>query len=188
MNPRGPLPVSPVPPHPLRPLAATDLNAIRQVYADAVLSQAPGLYSPEQVRAWAEHAAEAEVLRRPLQEGFGVASLGPDPENTAEPPAIEAFGILHPPDRLALLYCRGRASRQGRGSAILLTLEEHARLQGVERLRTEASQLSRPLLERRGWRVEAEETVLFAGAWFQRWRMIRELPARQGSSGGDQRG
>jgi len=58
----------------------------------------------------------------------------------------------------------------------------------VERLRTEASQLSRPLLERRGWRVEAEETVLFAGAWFQRWRMIRELPARQGSSGGDQRG
>jgi hypothetical protein len=42
-------------------------------------------------------------------------------------------------------------------------------------LRTEASQLSRPLLERRGWRIEAEEEVLFAGVSFRRWRMIKAL-------------
>ena len=88
---------------------------------------------------------------------------------------IEAFGLLHPPERLALLYCRGRASRQGRAGAILGALEQHARQRGILRLRTEASQLSRPLLERRGWRVDAEETVLFAGAWFERWRMIKVL-------------
>jgi hypothetical protein len=54
-------------------------------------------------------------------------------------------------------------------------LEHHATLQGIPRLRTEASQLSRPLLTRRGWRVVTEERVLFAGEWFERWRMIKDL-------------
>jgi hypothetical protein len=31
------------------------------------------------------------------------------------------------------------------------------------------------LLERLGWQLEAEETVLFAGEPFVRWRMIRDL-------------
>jgi len=46
----------------------------------------------------------------------------------------------------------------------------------VGQLRTEASQLSRPLLERQGWRLEAEETAWYDGVAFQRWRMVRDLP------------
>ena len=88
---------------------------------------------------------------------------------------IEAFALLDPTDRLALLYCRGRASRQGRAGALLEALEQHARIQGVSRLRTEASQLSRPLLERRGWVVDAEETVILGGVSFLRWRMGKDL-------------
>jgi len=42
-------------------------------------------------------------------------------------------------------------------------------------LRTEASQLSKPLLLRHGWQVEAEETVPYAGELFTRWRMIKSL-------------
>jgi GNAT superfamily N-acetyltransferase len=139
------------------------------VFRDAVLSQASGLYTPAQIEAWAHHPARTGALREPLRQGFGLAST------TGAAGGIEAFGLLHPQDRLALLYCRGRACRQGRASAILSALEEHARLRGQGRLRTEASQLSRPLLERRGWRVEAEETALYGGAWFRRWRMIRLL-------------
>jgi len=30
-------------------------------------------------------------------------------------------------------------------------------------------------LLRRGWQVEEEERVLFAGEWFERWRMIKTL-------------
>ncbi|MGL6134610.1 MAG: GNAT family N-acetyltransferase, partial [Prochlorococcaceae cyanobacterium] len=76
---------------------------------------------------------------------------------------------------------RGGACRPGRAGAILRALEERARRQSLRQLRTEASQLSRPLLERRGWLVEAEETVLFGGAWFQRWRMIKPLSPLQPS-------
>jgi len=153
----------------LRPLHPNDLPQVAEVYRDAVISQAAALYSPAQVRAWAAHgAADHGPFREPLLRGFGLVSCGGVGE-------VEAFGLLDPPDRLALLYCRGRSTRQGRATALLGALEAHARSQGCCRLRTEASQLSRPLLERKGWQVEAEETAFYAGVAFQRWRMIKEL-------------
>jgi hypothetical protein len=54
-------------------------------------------------------------------------------------------------------------------------LEQHARASGCAQLHTEASQLSRPLLQRRGWLTAATEDVIFAGVPFQRWRMIKPL-------------
>jgi hypothetical protein len=167
----------------LRPLTPADHDALVEVYRDAVLSQTQGLYSQAQIEAWAWHAHRSGALQQPLLEGFGLASTGEaspaaDRSEDGRPMAggtIEAFGILHPPDRLALLYCRGRSNRQGRSSAILQALEQRAALQGIPRLRTEASQLSRPLLSRRGWQVENEERLLFAGEWFLRWRMIKDL-------------
>jgi putative acetyltransferase len=155
----------------LRPLRPDDLPQVAEVYRDAVISQASTLYSPAQVRAWAAHgAADHGPFREPLLRGFGLVSCG-----GAGGGEVEAFGLLDPPDRLALLYCRGRSARQGRATALLMALQCHTRSQGYHQLRTEASQLSRPLLERQGWRVEAEETAFYAGVAFQRWRMIRDL-------------
>jgi len=162
----------------LRPLTPADHDALVEVYRDAVLSQTQGLYTPAQIEAWAHHAGRSAALELPLREGYGLASAGDgrlEDGRLEEGGPIEAFGILHTPDRLALLYCRGRSCRQGRSSAILQGLEQHAALRGVRQLRTEASQLSRPLLLRRGWQVEQAERVLFAGEWFERWRMIKTL-------------
>jgi len=154
----------------LRPLqAAGDADQVEEVYRDAVLSQASGLYSPEQVRAWSNHPRSSEGLRQALDRGLGLVSCA------SSGGTIEAFGLLDPLDRLSLLYCRGRSSRQGRASALLRALEEQARSSGVAELRTEASQLSRPLLERLGWQMEAEETALYDGVAFVRWRMRRSL-------------
>lgn len=154
---------------PLDPLQ--DLDAVISVYEDAVISQTRGLYSDEQVRAWASHASGNLDLAAALERGFGMASCG----HPHDPTSLEAFALLDPADRLALLYCRGRSARQGRASALLDRLEAHAAASGVRRLRTEASQLSRPLLLRRGWEVEAPEDVRFAEAWFHRWRMVKAL-------------
>ncbi|MEO1002447.1 MAG: GNAT family N-acetyltransferase [Cyanobacteria bacterium J06638_7] len=162
----------------LRPLRPGDHDELVEVYRDAVLSQTAGRYTEAQIEAWAHHPVRSGALLQPLREGFGLASTAPAPASGGGIQAaasIEAFGVLQPSDRLALLYCRGRACRQGRASAILRALEDHARRGGQGQIRTEASQLSRPLLERHGWLVEAEETVLFGGAWFLRWRMIRTL-------------
>lgn len=154
----------------LRPLRPADVEQVEQVYRDAVLSQACGLYSGEQIRAWAEHPRRSDALRQALLRGLGLVSC-----SDAGGATVEAFALLDPPDRLALLYCRGRSCRQGRATALLIALQRQAAALGVRRLRTEASQLSRPLLERHGWRVEAEETALYDGVAFQRWRMLRDL-------------
>jgi GNAT superfamily N-acetyltransferase len=160
----------PLEPQRLRRLRRSDRAELVELYRDAVSSQAVGLYSEAQIQAWAQHADHGADLAAALERGYGLASLGDPP---ADP--IEAFGLLDPPDRLSLLYCRGRSCRQGRASALLQALEQEARRRGIRRLRTEASQLSRPLLQRRGWQLEAEEEVLFARVRFRRWRMIRPL-------------
>jgi putative acetyltransferase len=154
----------------IRRLRPEDFTELIAVYHDAVITQTPGLYSQAQIAAWSEHARRDDGFRQSLLRGHGfVSCAGEDPDT------IEAFALLDPPDRLALLYCRGRASRQGRATALMQAIESHARREGCQRLRTEASQLSRPLLERRGWRIEAEEEVIFAGESFHRWRMIKAL-------------
>ncbi|MEI8250441.1 MAG: GNAT family N-acetyltransferase [Synechococcus sp. ELA057] len=154
----------------LRPLRSSDAPQLVAVYRDAVLSQTQDLYTPEQIRAWAKHAAEDPGFHASVARGRGLVSLTSD-----APERIAAFALRDPSDRLALLYCRGSASRQGRGQALVRAIEAQARAEGIRRLRTEASQLSRPLLERLDWRVEAEEEVQFAGVLFRRWRMIRDL-------------
>jgi putative acetyltransferase len=154
----------------LRRLKPSDFLQVVAVYRDAVMSQAQGLYSQVQIEAWAENAGRDDGLRNALQRGYGLASCAGRDSST-----IEAFALLDPIDRLSLLYCRGRASRQGRATALLHAIEDRARQHGCACLRTEASQLSRPLLEREGWRVDAEEEVIFAGVRFLRWRMIKEL-------------
>jgi GNAT superfamily N-acetyltransferase len=161
----------------LRPLRAEDDEQLIEVYRDAVLSQAGDLYSPEQIAAWAHHAGRDPGFRAILRRGVGLASCS---DRAGE--CIEAFALLDPLDRLSLLYCRGRAARQGRATALVRALESHARQAGCSRLRTEASFLSRPLLERLDWCVEAEEEVTLAGENFRRWRMIRELRGAEGSA------
>ena len=156
--------------HELRRLTADDLPQLVAVYSDAVISQASAHYTPEQIQAWAEHGGRDPGLHQALEQGYGMASCA-----AHDARIVEAFALLHPDDRLALLYCRGRSCRQGRSTALLQALEASARDRGCRQLRTEASQLSRPLLLRLGWQVEAEEEVIFAGELFRRWRMIRPL-------------
>lgn len=156
-------------PH-LRTVDANDLDQLLAVYSDAVTSQAGPFYEQAQIKAWSAHPYAAEAVADALRRGRGLASCAAD-----DPATIEAFALLDPIDRLALLYCRGRSSRQGRATALLQAVENLARQQGCRQLRTEASQLSRPLLLRQGWQLEAEERVQFAGVGFLRWRMIKSL-------------
>jgi GNAT superfamily N-acetyltransferase len=155
---------------PIRPLRPDDCQQVIAVYHDAVISQAGNLYTPAQIEAWSQHAKRNDAFRSSLLRGHGLVSCA-----SHDDAIIEAFALLDPEDRLALLYCRGRSSRQGRAASLLNALEQHARSLGVRRLRTEASQLSRPLLERRGWQVDGEETVCFGEVPFLRWRMGKDL-------------
>ena len=142
----------------LRPITPTDHGALRAVYLNAVRTQAPGLYSDAQVAAWAAVAVLPGLLDGVLAAGEGLLIEADD--------GVEAFALLHPPHRLALLYCRGDRSRRGHGRRLVRALET---------LATEASQISRPLLERLGWRWVALERLTIGGVPFERHRLRRDL-------------
>ncbi len=145
-------------------IVPADAALLREIYADAIESQASELYSDQQVKSWAALAWLPGVLDQTLKQGSGWIS-GED----------AAFAMRYPQDRLALLYCRGRAARQGHGKALLERLEADAIADGVRSLRTEASQFSRPLFERYGWSLVAPETITIAGVLFERYRMHKAL-------------
>ena len=99
----------------LRQIKPQDNSVLREVYADAIKSQAFLLYSKKQVDAWSSLAWVPGVLDRPLSEGKGWLSFNEE--------GIEAFALRFPHDRLALLYCRGRSARRGHATALLKKLE-----------------------------------------------------------------
>jgi GNAT superfamily N-acetyltransferase len=148
----------------MRPIQATDIPLLREIFVDAIHSQAAQIYSPEQIHAWASLAWLPGILDRTLEEGQGWIS-GVD----------DGFAIRHPSNRLSMLYCRGRSSRQGHGSALLQAIESDAQRMGIKRLQTEASLLSRPMLERRGWMVIAPESFTIASVPFLRFKMNKSL-------------
>lgn len=151
----------------LRTITPADHGALRAVYQHAVGSQAPGLYSDEQVAAWAAVAVLPGLLDGTLAAGEGLLIEG---EN-----GVEAFALLHPPHRLALLYCRGDCNRRGHGARLVRALEELAWQRGQTHLVTEASLISRPLLERLGWHRVALERLTIGGVPFERYRLRRDL-------------
>lgn len=148
----------------MRPIRPADAPLLREIYVDAIQTQAAQAYSPEQIRAWTQLAWLPGILDRTLEEGQGWMR-GLD----------DGFAIRHPANRLSMLYCRGRSSRQGHGSALLQAIEGDAQQAGIRRLQTEASLLSRPMLERRGWTVIAPEPFTIAGVPFVRFKMQKAL-------------
>ena len=154
-------------PHPLRPLSPADHDDLREIYLEAVQHAEPSLYSGVQRRAWSHWA---DQLRSSLSRGQGLVSCGAQG-------SPEAFALRDPSDRIALLYCRPRSQRQGRGRQLLRALEQQAQGEGVLRLRTEASLLSQPLFSAEGWQVSWREGLLIEGVPFRRFHMHKPLRA-----------
>ena len=148
----------------LRRIQSTDAALLREIYTDAIESQARGLYSEEQIQAWMSLAWLPGVLDRWFREGDGwISGEG------------AAFAVRQPEDRLALLYSRGCVSRQGHATALVKRIECDAHADGVRQLHAEASLLSRPLLERCGWRCSRVEAFAVGGVPFERHLMERQL-------------
>ena len=159
----------------LRELQSSDHAELLEVYRLAVESCSGQLYTSQQRLAWALQAGDAANSLPPhpqllacLQRGRGLVSCQQDGQ-------IAAFAIRDPADRLALLYCRPCDQGRGHGSALLEAVEQEARQQGLQRLTTEASLISQPLLERRGWQRSWREELMINGSLFHRYRLHKPL-------------
>ena len=140
---------------------------LREVYEDAIRTCDKSLYSQEQIDAWSGLAYLPGVLDKPLKHGSGWVSCVNH--------QIEAFALKYPHNRLALLYCRGRASRQGHATALLHQIEDDTLKNRISNLKTEASLCSYQLLLRHGWRIIAPEEIQIGSVHFSRYLMQKTL-------------
>lgn len=146
-----------------------DIPELARLYAGVVRRHGPERYSPAQVEAWASFAEDGPAFERFVRR---CRTLLAEDET-----GILGFGGLEPGGRITALYVRSDRTRSGVGSALLSALLEEARARGMHELRAEASELSRDLLLRFGFRLEGEEQVERRGAGFTRYRMVLDLPS-----------
>tara|TARA_Y100001968_G_scaffold61308_1_gene52149 strand:- start:175 stop:606 length:432 start_codon:yes stop_codon:yes gene_type:complete len=140
---------------------------LREVYEDAIRTCGKSLYSQEQIDAWASLAYLPGVLDKPLKNGLGWVSCVND--------TVEAFALKYPENRLALLYCRGRSSRQGHATELLHKIEKDFLKEKPINIKTEASLCSYQLLLRHGWRIIAPEEIQIGGVNFSRYLMEKTI-------------
>ena len=85
------------------------------------------------------------------------------------------FGDLENDGHLDFLYIAPEAEGRGVGSALYDALEAHAREVAMPKLFVEASELAKPLLERRGFVVRARNELTLGGVDIHNFSMEKLL-------------
>lgn len=128
----------------IRPYRDSDPGALAALTLAAIRETALRAYSPAQTEAW---AARYSVQR--LLDGAAKGDVILVAADARDHPL--AYTVLEEGGHLDMLYCHPEHTGKGLGLALLAAAEAAARLQGVTRLFTEASELARPVFERAGY-------------------------------------
>lgn len=151
----------------LRPYQVSDAEILVAIFRDAVIGIGASAYNPQQIAIWSSYPENIEEFRQLLACGLTLVAV----ENAR----AVAFGQLNPADRIAFLYTATTFARLGYGTAIYQKLEAHARQQGIKRLRTEASRISKYLFLKMGFFVVEREFAVRHGVEFERFKMEKAI-------------
>ena len=142
----------------------SDIAELSKIYGESVELLAPELYTPEQVKAWADFANEAE---------FEDFILGNKTWLDLEGKEIRGYCGYGEDGHIASLYISPKHSRKGVGGALLSHVLKEAQEEGIKSFYTEASFLSKVLFERHGFIVSEVEHLIRNGVEFKRYKMIK---------------
>lgn len=150
----------------LREYQAADAEALSTVYRDAVIGTGSSAYDPTQIKVWSAYPDDMKEFRKLLSLGLTLVAM--------EESRCVAFGQLNL-DRIAFLYTATDRARCGYATAIYRRLQAHAMEQGVRRLRTEASRISKHFFLKMGFQLVETEIVDRKDVPFERFRMEKAL-------------
>ena len=152
-------------PFEIRSYRDSDAGALARVFREAVLVTAADHYDADQRQAW---SAAADDPAFPADLARGLTMVAEWQQETA--------GFAQLVDgRITLIYVHPDTARLGIATLLYQHLEDEARIQGRERLVTEASQVAHDFFLFLGFQPEAEETVQRDGVALTRWRMQKPL-------------
>ncbi|MCK0165993.1 GNAT family N-acetyltransferase [Jannaschia sp. S6380] len=144
-----------------------DVPALIDVFWCGVHEGAAPAYDEGQRRAW--------LPARPSVEAFA-ARLDPQTVFVAEAAGrITGFMTLRPDGHLDLAFVLPDVRGDGTAAALLAMVENHARVAGLTRLETRASDMARPFFLRHGWTVLRPAPQLRHGVTIPATEMSRDL-------------
>lgn len=146
-----------------------DTEGCFAVYLSAIRDGAHHHYSAAQRHAWAPHDMTSDWMPDRLEDGDTWVA-----EASGE---IRGFLTLRADGHLDLFFVHVEVMGTGAAAHLYDTMLAAASAAGLTRLTTDASHYARRFLERRGWRLIAEESVLRNGAVLTRFKMDLALDA-----------
>ena len=151
----------------LRQINIKDKKNIKSIYFDSINSIDGEFYSPEQKSAWSCQAWENPEFNNAILKGKGwIAERNND---------AKGFAIRYPKNKLSLLYCRNKDKRKGLGTMLLNRIEEDAKKDDLNFIKTEASLISYKLLLKNEWEIIREEKISIKNVIFIRYKMIKKF-------------
>ena len=154
----------------IRPYTHADLQAVAQLFTDAIHGLAVSDYDEAQRAAWAPRPPDLSLWERrlkPIQ-----VLVAQDAENGE---ALLGFIGYENNGHIDLMFTSPTAARRGIASRLLGQAEAALRAFDVQELFTEASLLGRPFFERQGFTVKEEQHIELRGAQFRRFAMVKAM-------------
>ncbi|NIE65108.1 GNAT family N-acetyltransferase [Burkholderia sp. Ax-1719] len=146
-----------------------DAQPLAGLFRAAILTLAASHYDAAQREAWASGADDLDEFDARLARGVTiVACSGTE---------YAAFGQLFPGDHVEMLYVAPAWTRRGLASALIARLEAIAREAQAVTLDTDASALARPVFERAGFSLVAQESVRRGSVSLPRFHLCKPLNA-----------
>lgn len=152
----------------IRPYRSDDASITLAVFRDAITVTAAADYTCEQVAAWARPGARdlAEWDRAMTARNSVVAEARGQVAGFSD---LGADGYIH------MLFVAPDRGRSSIGRMLLAFVERRAHELGIRRLWADVSLTARPLFERVGFHVEAEQQRTLAGITMTNFRMCKDL-------------
>ncbi len=146
-----------------------DAQPLAELFRAAILTLAASHYDAAQREVWASGADDLAGFDARLARGVTlVACSGSE---------YAAFGQLFPSDHVEMLYVAPAWTRRGLASALIARLEAIARAAQAVTLDTDASALARPVFERAGFSLVAQESVQRGSVSLPRFHLCKPLNA-----------
>ncbi len=136
--------------HSIRAYHPDDAPATQFVMTEAIRVTGRDAYSAAEVEIWLNGQSSLQSWRETMN-AAPVSYVAEDADG------VFAFGTLLGNGYVLYLMCHPRQGRQGAATGILAALETEARRRSLDRLSTRASLLARPVFERCGFSVDAED-------------------------------
>lgn len=147
----------------VRDYVPADVDALIDLFREAVRRVAIRDYSGAQVRAWAPDMAEREKwVERRASRPTWVAEIDGK---------VAGFTDLESDGHVDMMYVHPDFKGRGVANALMAKVEEAAAEQKLGRLYTEASITAKPFFEKKGFRVIAPQTVHVRGQDLVNYRM-----------------